>query len=138
MSKIAMIVRSDGHSGHREGHCSPDTELTDDVPMHGREGKHKVNLTAVQQAIWEVGQEAILWTKNNCRGYKKVYLDLGEVMQGNKHTDNLQTSDIDEQKAIAVTLSNRFSRYVTAHGLCRLRHGMKEVMALTRRQLCQS
>lgn len=110
MKKVALIVRSDGHSGHREGHCSPDTKLTDSVPMHGRQGKHKVNLTATQKAINKVAEDALLWTKNNCKGYKKIYIDLGEIMQGNKYIDNLQTSDIDEQKIIAVNVIKPFLR----------------------------
>jgi len=110
MSKIALIIRSDGHSGHREGHCSPDTKLADDVPFLGRAGKHKVSLTATQQAINKVGEDTILWTNNNCKGYKKIYIDLGEVMQGNKHIDNLQTTDIDEQKMIAVDVIKPFLR----------------------------
>jgi len=110
MRKIALMIRSDGHSGHREGHCSPKTELADDVPMKGRPGKHKVNLTATQQAINKIGEDAILWTKNNCKGYKKIYVDLGEVMQGNRHTENLQTSDMDEQKTIAVDVIKPFLR----------------------------
>ena len=100
--KTCFIVRSDAHSGHREGHCSPDTELADDVPIQGRAGKHPVSLTAVQQAIHKVSEDALLWVKNNCRGYQKWYIDLGEVMQGNLHRENLQTSDMDEQKMIAV------------------------------------
>ena len=110
MRKIALIVRSDGHSGHREGHCSPDTKLPDSVPMKGRAGRHKVNLTGVQMAINKVAEDAILWTKNNCKGYKKVYVDLGEVMQGNKYTDNLQTADLDDQRIIAVDAIKPFLR----------------------------
>ena len=110
MSKVALMIRSDGHSGHREGHCSPDTKLPDDVPMYGRRGKHKVTLTATQQAINKVAEDAILWTKNNCKGYKKVYVDLGEVMQGNLYSENLQTSDIDKQKTIAVDVIKPFLR----------------------------
>ncbi len=101
MSKIALIVKSDGHSGHREGHCSPDTELADDVPMKGRAGKHKVNLTGTQQAIHQVSLDALSYVKSNCKGYQKWYIDLGEVMQGNRYIDNLQTSDMHEQKMIA-------------------------------------
>ena len=78
--------------------------------MQGRAGKHKVNLTGVQQAIHKVGEDAIAWTKNNCKGYKKVYVDFGEVMQGNKHIENLQTSDMDEQKTIAVDVIKPFLR----------------------------
>ena len=100
--KTCFIVRSDAHSGHREGHCSPDTELADDVPMQGNTGTHKANLTATQQAIYKVGEDALLWVKNYCEGYQKWYIDLGEVMQGNKHIENLQTADMDEQKTIAV------------------------------------
>jgi len=108
--KLALIIRSDGHSGHREGHCSPETELADDVPMKGQATKHKVNLTATQQAIHRVGEDAVTWVKNNCKGYKKMYIDLGEVTQGNKHIDNLQTSDMDEQKAIAIDVIKPFLR----------------------------
>lgn len=110
MQKVALLIRSDGHSGHREGHCSPDTELPDSVPMYGRPGKHKVNLTATQKAIDKVSKDALLWTKNNCKGYKRIYVDLGEVMHGNKHIDNLQTSDIDEQKIIAIDAIKPFLR----------------------------
>ncbi len=110
MSKVALMIRSDGHSGHREGHCSPNTKLPDDVPMRGRAGKHKVTLTATQQAINKVGEDSILWTKNNCKGYKKIYIDLGEVMHGNKYINNLQASDIDEQKTIAVDVIKPFLR----------------------------
>ena len=108
--KTAFIIRSDAHSGHREGHCSPDTELADDVPFRGRPGKHKVNLTTTQQAIGRVAADAIAWTKNNCKGYKKIYIDLGEVVQGNKHIDNLQTADMEEQKTIAVDTIKPFLR----------------------------
>jgi len=110
MKKVSLIVRSDGHSGHREGHCSPDTEIADDIPMKGRAGKHKVSLTATQLAINKVADDAIAWTKNNCKGYKKIYIDLGEIMQGNKHIDNLQTADIDEQKTMAVDVIKPFLR----------------------------
>lgn len=110
MRKFALIIRSDAQSGHREGHCSPNTELPDDVPMYGRPGKHKVTLTATQMAINKVAEDALLWTKNNCKGYKRFYVDLGEVMQGNKHIDNLQTTDIDKQKIIAVDTIKPFLR----------------------------
>ena len=110
MSKIALIIRSDGHSGHREGHCSPHTQLANDVPVKGKPGTHPVGITATQQAIYRTGEDALLWVKNNCKGYKKVYVDLGEVMQGNKHIDNLQTADMDEQKAIALDVIKPFIR----------------------------
>jgi hypothetical protein len=78
--------------------------------MQGHAGKHKVNLTATQQAIHKVGEDALLWVKNNCKGYQKWYIDLAETMQGNLHTENLQTADLDKQKMIAVDVITPFLR----------------------------
>ena len=110
MSKVALIIRSDAQTGHREGHCSPDTELPDDVPMDGNLTRHKVTLTATQMAINKVAEDALLWTKNNCKGYKRYYIDLGEVVQGTRYNDNLQTASMDEQQIMAVDTIKPFLR----------------------------
>jgi len=110
MRKLLFMIAADKHSGHREGCCNPNTELTDDVPWEGKPSTHKVNLTATQQSIHGITEETIDWTKHNGKGFDKWYIDLGEVMQGNKHIDNLQTADMDEQRQIAIDTIKPFLR----------------------------
>ena len=95
--KLAAVIITDAHSGHDQGLTSPDTELKDDLPMQGEPTYRKVHLNATQEVLHELILEGREWIGKECHGWKKMLVHAGEVIQGNKYTDNLLTNDLYEQ-----------------------------------------
>lgn len=101
MSKIALYIVSDKHTGHVHGLTNPNSDLKEMVPMKGKPVYSQVHLNAIQQAIWEVTAEARKWGGHNLQDYDKYLIDLGELIQGNEHTDDLMTDKLNEQRKLA-------------------------------------
>lgn len=101
MSKTALYIISDRHAGHVHGLTSPHSELKEMVPMKGKNVYSKVNLNAVQQAVWQVTSEARKWGGYNLQDYDKYLIDLGEVIQGNQYPDDLMTDKLHEQRKLS-------------------------------------
>ena len=101
MSNVALYVLTDGHSGHEHGLLSPHSELKESVPMKGKPIYSNVHLNAVQEAIWQVTSEARKWGGYHLQDYDKYLINLGELTQGNKYTDNLMTDKLNEQRRLA-------------------------------------
>lgn len=99
--KTCFIVISDAHSGHREGLTNPTSKLTDKLPIKGKPKKRKVGLTAFQEILWGITKDVRRWVNHNCKDYDKWLIHLGETTQGNRFSDNLMTTDMNEQRTLA-------------------------------------
>lgn len=97
MSKTAVVIITDGHSGHDQGLAHPDTELKDDLPMKGEPTHRQINLNPTQLQLYDIVTTARTWLGKNCRGWNKILINHGEIIQGNKYPDNLMTQDLYEQ-----------------------------------------
>ena len=82
------FVISDQHTGHKQGLVNPDSKLKEDVP---------IPLYPIPRVLWEITEEARLWTMQHYHKAHKWLIHLGETTQGNQHTDDLLTADMSLQ-----------------------------------------
>ena len=78
-----FVVISDQHTGHQHGLVNPDSQDDTEKP---------VNLSAVQESLWDLLMQTKDWVDTNCKKYDKWLIHLGETVQGNKYQDSLQTA----------------------------------------------
>ena len=83
--KLALIVVSDGHTGHKNGLLNPISELEEGVP---------VPMYSIPQSLWNITEEVRDWVNTNCKKYDKWLINLGETTQGNAHNDDLLTAEM--------------------------------------------
>lgn len=92
-----LYVLSDIHSGYKFGLCNPETVLPD-----GMDGYYNPELSKVQQFLWQdVYQQGLRKLKEIAGKDEIIFLFVGDMTHGNKHTGEQMTTRAADQKILA-------------------------------------
>ena len=102
--RIIVVAEGDSHGGNKLGLLSPDTKLPTEEINGIDELKiswESPQLTKTQEAIWNVRQPAIESIKEIAKDDPIVVLELGDLTQGDKYSNELVTTRVGDQQLIA-------------------------------------
>jgi hypothetical protein len=101
MRRLILALTSDEHAGHVLGLCHPDVELAREDARTRKLERYKPKLTASQEWIWEVREEALKSIVELAGKDEIVPIDLGDPTQGNGFGRELMSTRPSDQFTIA-------------------------------------
>lgn len=105
MSRYILVVETDSHGGHKLGLLSPELELQGEGP-NGELTIERVRLTEYQEWLWKdvymPGVEQARGLATSRKTTSTIVMHLGDICHGDKHPDQLVSTRLSDQIAIAL------------------------------------
>lgn len=103
--RMIIAVRGDTQSGHSMGLVNPDTQIPDiEIEKDGRKivtGYRPPDMRPVQKRLWEWSEEDRAEVGKLAEGDEIMFLEMGDLTQGNRFTDDLSETALAPQVIMA-------------------------------------